>query len=47
MGLSYEELDQYLVSGEASTGVRQKIESMIAASAHKRLPPPLASLGEE
>ena len=47
MGLSYEELDQYLVSGEASTGVRQKIESMIAASAHKRMPPPLASLGEE
>ncbi len=47
MGLSYEELYQYLVSGEASTGVRQKIESMIAASAHKRMPPPLASLGEE
>ncbi len=47
MGLSYEELDQYLVSGEASTGVRQKIESMIAASAHKRMLPPLASLGEE
>ena len=47
MGLGYEELDQYLVSGEASTGVRQKIESMIAASAHKRMPPPLASLGEE
>ena len=47
MGLGYEELDQYLVSGEASTGVRQKIESMIAASAHKRMLPPLASLGEE
>ncbi len=47
MGLSYEALDQYLVSGEASTGVRQKIESMIAASAHKRMLPPLVSLGEE
>ena len=47
MGLGYEELDRYLITGEASIGVRQKIESMIAASAHKRLPPPLASLGGE
>lgn len=47
MGLGYEELDQYLVSGEASTGVRQKIESMIEASTHKRALPPVASLGEE
>lgn len=47
MGLSYEELDRYLVSGEASTAVRLKIESMIEASAHKRALPPVASLGEE
>ena len=47
MGLGYEELDRYLITGEASTGARQKIESMIAASAHKRLPPTVASLGEE
>ena len=47
LGLSYEELDRYLVTGEAPTGLRQKIESMIAASAHKRLPPSVASLEEE
>ncbi len=43
LGLSYEELDRYLVSGEASSEVKGKIESMIAASDHKRLPPPVAS----
>jgi len=43
LGLSYDELDRYLVAGEAPSGLRQKIESMIAASAHKRLPPPVAS----
>jgi len=46
MGLSYEELDRYLVGGGASEGVKQKIEAMIAANAHKRLPPPVAELGE-
>ena len=44
LGLSYEELDRYLVTGQTSIGLRQKIESMTAASAHKRLPPPVASL---
>jgi len=43
LGLSYDELDRYLVAGEAPSGLRQKIESMIAASAHKRLPPPVPS----
>ncbi len=43
LGLSYEGLDRYLVSGEASNELREKIESMIAASNHKRLPPPVAS----
>jgi len=43
LGLSYEELDRYLVTGEASNEVKRKIESMIAASDHKRLPPPVAS----
>ena len=41
LGLSYEELDHYLLSGEASETVRKKIEAMIAASNHKRLPPPV------
>ena len=44
LGLSYEELDRYLVAGEAPTELREKIESMIAASNHKRLPPPIADL---
>lgn len=44
MGFSYEELDRYLVSGEASDALRKKIESMIAAASHKRLPPPVAEL---
>jgi len=42
LGFSYEELDRYLVTGEASNGVKRKIESMVAASDHKRLPPPVA-----
>ena len=42
MGLSYEELDRYLTTGVASSAVRQKIETMIAASNHKRQPPPVA-----
>ena len=42
LGLSYEELDRYLVTGEASNELREKIESMIAASNHKRLPPQVA-----
>jgi len=44
LGFSYEELDHYLVTGEASNELREKIESMIAASNHKRLPPPVANL---
>ena len=43
LGLSYEELDRYLTSGVVSSAVRQKIESMITASSHKRQPPPVAS----
>jgi len=40
LGFSYDELDRYLVTGEASDEVRQKIESMLAASDHKRQPLP-------
>ena len=43
LGFSYEELDHYLVTGEASNELREKIESRIAASNHKRLPPPVAN----
>ena len=43
LGLSYDELDRYLITGEASNELRERIESMIATSNHKRLPPPVAS----
>ena len=43
MGFSYDELDSYLLTGEASDEVKEKIESMIAASDHKRSLPPIAS----
>ena len=39
LGVSYDELDCYLVSGEVSDEVRRRIESMMATADHKRLPP--------
>jgi len=41
MGVSYEELDGYVLTGKASEAVRQKIEKMMAGSAHKRSLPPI------
>ncbi|MFC2010817.1 NAD(+) synthase [Chloroflexota bacterium] len=41
LGFSYKELDRYLITGEALDEVRRKIESMIAASKHKREQPPV------
>ncbi len=40
-GFSYDELDHYLISGQASEKVRKKIESMMAAGDHKRQLPPI------
>jgi len=42
MGLSYEILDRYVLTGEAPEESKSKIESMIAASGHKRSLPPIA-----
>lgn len=43
MGLTYEQLDRYLMNGQAEVDVKSRIDSMIARSAHKRrlplLPP--------
>ncbi|QGP90907.1 NH(3)-dependent NAD(+) synthetase [Neomoorella glycerini] len=36
MGLTYEVLDHYLLTGEAPPAAKEKIESMAACSAHKR-----------
>lgn len=44
MGFSYNDLDRYLLTGEASGEIRGKIESMVAKSAHKRSLPPIPSL---
>jgi NAD+ synthase len=44
MGFSYEALDSYLLNGEAPDELRSKIETMIAASNHKRTMPPIAKL---
>ena len=44
LGFSYEELDRYLVNGKADNELKQKIDSMIATSNHKRRPPPVANL---
>ncbi len=40
MGLTYEELDRYLTTGEAGEEVRQRIEAMSLSSDHKRRTPP-------
>jgi NAD+ synthase len=40
MGFSYEELDRYLTTGEVPAKLKHKMESMMAATEHKRQPPP-------
>jgi NAD+ synthase len=44
LGLSYEQIDRYLASGEASAAVKKRLEAMIASGRHKRQPPPVAEL---
>jgi NAD+ synthase len=41
LGLTYKEIDDYLTAGKATDAVRRRIESMLAASNHKRLTPPI------
>ena len=41
MGLSYDDIDRYLLTGEADDEVRSKIESRMTAYGHKRQPPAL------
>ncbi len=42
MGLTYEELDAYLLTSEASPAVKAKVDAMNAASEHKRALPRIA-----
>lgn len=44
LGISYDELDRYLASGQASAAIKKKLKSIIAAAEHKRQPPPVADL---
>ncbi len=39
MGITYEELDRYLITGEAAEAVKKKVDAMVAGSAHKRAIP--------
>ena len=41
MGISYEALDRFILTGEAPDEVRKKLEAMMARSAHKRSLPPI------
>jgi NAD+ synthase len=41
MGMSYEALDNFILTGEASEEVRKKVEAMMARSVHKRSLPPM------
>lgn len=41
MGFTYEELDHYLVTGEANPEVKKRIEALRAKSEHKRNPVPV------
>jgi NAD+ synthase len=36
LGMTYNELDRYLTAGEADSAIKQRIDSLNAASAHKR-----------
>jgi NAD+ synthase len=44
LGLSYDELDRYLASGEASAQMKERLRAIIAAAEHKRRPPPVADI---
>ena len=44
MGLTYEELDAYLLTSEASPAVKAKVDAMNAASEHKRALPRIAPM---
>lgn len=40
MGLTYQEIDEYILNNKATDFVRRKIETMFVASEHKRKAPP-------
>ena len=44
MGVTYADLDRYLATGEAAPDVRERIETAMARSAHKRSMPKIAEI---
>ena len=41
MGLTYQDLDNYLTIGRATAEIKNKIETMMAKAQHKRIMPPI------
>ena len=41
MGLTYNEIDNYLTTGKAADTIKRRMDSMLAASNHKRVTPPI------
>ena len=39
MGITYQELDRYLASGEAEAEIKRRVDAMVEGSAHKRSTP--------
>jgi len=39
MGVSYDELDRYLATGEATEEVRRRVDALARTAAHKNMPP--------
>lgn len=46
MGVTYEQLDRWLLTGEASPEVKERLEKLHARSAHKRSMPPVGPAPE-
>lgn len=42
IGMSYEELDRFILKGQGSEKVKDKVESLSRSNQHKRQPPPIA-----
>jgi NAD+ synthase len=44
LGLTYDELDSYLITGKAEPKIKEKIDFKISRSTHKRCLPPIPPL---
>jgi NAD+ synthase len=44
LGLTYEELDRYLITGKAEPNIKEKIDFKMSQSTHKRCLPPVPPL---